>query len=426
MTSPPPIPELAPAPPRVGAPAAWIAASASATAARIDLLDILRGFALPGILLMNIEWFSRPIVELGSGLPAGLEGADWLAAWLIHVLVQGKFWVLFSLLFGAGFAVLQARADAGGTSFVVPFVRRATMLFVIGIAHAVLLWIGDILHSYALAAIGLLMFRGIEPLARGVTGVLIFAFVTLGIGASALMFLLSPAHGAAAPGVDPQLAAESAASAAIYLHGDYAAVTAQRIVEFRDGLLSDWFMVPVALSIFLIGSWLLGAGPLSRPDAHRRFHRVLAFAVFPVGLSMCVWGALLATGMSPEPTDAEMLAQFLGWLGAPLMTLGYIGGLALLSLRAGAGDFLRRWLAPAGRMALTNYLMASLICSTLFYGYGFGLYGQVSRSAQVGIVGAVFLFQTFASRWWLARFRYGPMEWLWRAFTWWRLPPLRR
>ena len=407
-------------------PAPWVAATAAATADRLDLLDVLRGFALPGILLMNIEWFTRPLAELGEGLPPGLAGADALAAWLIYVLVQGKFWVLFSLLFGAGFAVLQARADAVGAPFVAPFVRRAGLLFVLGVAHALLLWVGDILHTYALAAIGLLLFRRVEPLARGVTGVLLFALLTFGIGAMALIYLLSSTKGGGEPTVDPQVAVDAARAAAIYAHGGFADVTAQRAREFAEQLGSDVFMVPVALAVFLVGSWLLGAGPLSRPDAHRRFHRVLVFGVLPVGLVLCTWGATLATGMGPVPTDAEMLAQFLGWLGAPLMTLGYIGAIALLTLRPAAGAFLRRWLAPAGRMALTNYLMASLICSTLFYGYGFGLWGQVSRAGQVGIVAAVFVVQTFASRWWLARYRYGPMEWLWRAFTWWRLPPLRR
>ena len=104
------------------------------------------------------------------------------------------------------------------------------------------------------------------------------------------------------------------------------------------------------------------------------------------------------------------------------MTLGYIGVLALASLRPRLGPWLRDWIAPSGRMALTNYLMASLVLSTLFYGYGLGLYGQVSRVAQVGLVLALLVVQVLASRWWLARHRYGPLEWLWRAFTWWRVP----
>ena len=117
-----------------------------------------------------------------------------------------------------------------------------------------------------------------------------------------------------------------------------------------------------------------------------------------------------------------MLAQALAWTGAPLMTIGYIGVLALASLHPRLGPWLRDWLAPSGRMALTNYLMASVVLSTLFYGYGFGLYGQVSRVGQVGIVLALLVVQVLMSRWWLARHRYGPLEWVWRWFTWWRRP----
>ena len=137
---------------------------------------------------------------------------------------------------------------------------------------------------------------------------------------------------------------------------------------------------------------------------------------------MVACGAMLSTGVGAAPTDAEMVAQALSWTGAPLMTIGYIGVIALASLQPRAGAWLRDWLAPSGRMALTNYLMASLVLSTLFYGYGLGLYGQVSRVGQVAIVIALTAVQILLSRWWLARHRYGPLEWLWRAFTWWRAP----
>lgn len=393
---------------------------------RIALLDIVRGFALPGILLMNIEWFSRWTGELGVGLPADLAGPDFVAGWLVVVLVQGKFWLLFALLFGAGFTVMQSRTEAAGRPFVWPYLRRTAMLFALGIAHALLLWVGDILHTYALAALGLLAFRRIEPVGRGVAGLLMFSLLLLGTGSSAVAYLASPEMGNGPALVDPAIAMDSLQASAVYASGDYGAVTAQRIADFSHFMPTEWILVLIALSIFLVGSWLLGAGPLSRPQAHRRFHAGMAFVAFPVGLAISAWSASLATGIGPEPTDAEMLVQFLGWVSAPLMALGYIGALALLSLRAGTGDWLRHWLAPAGRMALTNYLMASVVCSTLFYGYGFGLFGKVPRSGQVVLVLAITVFQCLVSRWWLARFQYGPLEWLWRAFTWLQWPPLRR
>jgi uncharacterized protein len=385
----------------------------------------VRGVALPGIALMNIEWFSRWPGEIGMGIPAGLPPADHAAAWLIVVLVQGKFWLMFALLFGAGFAVMQARADAAGTPLVAAYLRRAAMLFAFGIAHAWALWVGDILHTYALSAVLLLLFLRMPPLGRGVFGAMLFVLASVGIGAGALLYLLAPDVGGPGVPVDPAFAADAARAAAVYAHGDYAAVSAQRLADFKAHAGSNLFLVPIALAVFLFGSWLLDSGRLSRPEEHLRFHRAMAFVALPVGLALTVWAATLATGVSMAPTDAEMAAQFLSWIGAPPMTLGYIGAIVLAARHPVAGAWLRRWLAPPGRMALTNYLMMSAICSSLFFGYGFALWGQVSRTGQVAIVAAIFAGQALLSRAWLARFRYGPLEWLWRAFTWLRWPPLR-
>ena len=123
---------------------------------RIQALDVVRGFALIGIFLMNIEWFNRPIAELG-GLPTNVHGADYWAGYLIYILVQGKFWTMFSFLFGMGFAVMLTRAERAGRSFLVPYVRRIAALAVFGALHHVFLWAGDILFSYAVAALCLLL-----------------------------------------------------------------------------------------------------------------------------------------------------------------------------------------------------------------------------------------------------------------------------
>ena len=137
-----------------GAPALT---SPIASSERIQALDVVRGFALIGIFLMNIEWFNRPIAELGFGLPANAQGADWLAGYLIYILVQGKFWTMFSFLFGMGFAVMLTRAERAGRSFLVPYIRRIAALAVFGAAHHIFLWAGDILFSYAVAALCLLL-----------------------------------------------------------------------------------------------------------------------------------------------------------------------------------------------------------------------------------------------------------------------------
>jgi uncharacterized membrane protein YeiB len=128
-----------------------------ASSERIQALDVVRGFALIGIFLMNIEWFNRPIAELGMGLPHNVGGADWLAGYLIYILVQGKFWTMFSFLFGMGFAVMLTRAERAGRNFLVPYIRRIAALAAFGALHHIFLWAGDILFSYAVAALCLLL-----------------------------------------------------------------------------------------------------------------------------------------------------------------------------------------------------------------------------------------------------------------------------
>ena len=130
---------------------------------RIEALDVVRGFALLGIFLMNIEFFNRTIGSLGDGMPRGLTGLDWFASWFIAYFVQGKFWTIFSLLFGMGFAVMLARAEQAGREFRTVYLRRVLALAMFGAAHFLFLWEGDILFSYAVAALMLMVVLYAKP-----------------------------------------------------------------------------------------------------------------------------------------------------------------------------------------------------------------------------------------------------------------------
>ena len=130
---------------------------------RIQALDVVRGFALLGIALMNVEFFNRPIGELDMGMPAGTSGIDYWAGWFVHVFVRGKFWTMFSLLFGMGFAVMLARAEQAGRGFFAPYLRRTLALAVFGVLHFVFLWTGDILFSYAAGAMLLMLVFYAKP-----------------------------------------------------------------------------------------------------------------------------------------------------------------------------------------------------------------------------------------------------------------------
>lgn len=217
-----------------------------------------------------------------------------------------------------------------------------------------------------------------------------------------------------------------AAELAAYTTGSYAQATAFRWEFFLASVSNNIFLVPMVVGMFLVGAWLVRGGAIADPAAHRRLFARLAWWGTGIGLALTLASVRIDPVMAIDaamPTGPQMLAMALHMLGSPLMALGYIG-LVVLAWQRGA-----RWLAtlaPAGRMALTHYLLQSVIGTLLFYGYGLGLWGEVGRAGQTLLVFAVFALQVAASHWWLARYRFGPMEWLWRAFTYWQWPAMRR
>jgi len=393
---------------------------------RISTMDILRGFALFGIFLMNIEFFTRPLQFFQGGVvpSSGLDHALGLG---IYLLVQGKFWVLFALLFGMGFALMRERAVAAGRPFVGLYLRRTLLLALFGALHIVFFWVGDILLAYAIAALFLLACMRLRGHAAWVLGALLYLLVAgfWLLGGVSLMFapehLLEPVRQEMA-----SVVADGLRAAAVYRDGGFFEVMRQRLVDFEflfTGALI--FQIPMMLGVFLIGSWLVGSGRLADPVAHRGFFVKLAIGGLLLGGLGVAASAAIGTQFDLIEEFAESIVAIglMAVANLPL-ALGYLAVVVLLAtgpLARGLG-----LLAPAGRMALTNYLMQSLIASLIFYGYGLGLYGEVGRSAQVAIVLAVFTAQVVFSHWWLARFRMGPMEWLWRAGTYLQRPPLRR
>lgn len=535
---------------------------------RIQTLDVIRGFALLGIFLMNIEWFNRPIAELGSGVPAGLTGLDFAVAWCIHTFVSSKFWPMFSLLFGMGFAVMLQRAQARGSAFVATYARRTAALAAFGLLHGVLLWPGDILFAYAVTAAALLLtlfgkpkhwFMLLVPFAvltaipatssaGGVIAVLVFsalvamylrdermvrgwpriALVILVLGllmlvggavAAAMMgidkgapFLVGgvlllvlawlarrsrqpvdkrplrvgaaiyllptvmavagglfmtfgpPSQGAstsaerggettvAAAAKDPKAApakpatdaedkqrkeaakrraerkAEAADETRIMSSGTYAEAVRFRAKTYLGDLGNSVGLSILALGLFLLGGWFIQSGMMVQPQRHLPAFRKLAVVGMLVGGALSIVSSLVAlrpqeAGVGTAPDGQWALASGLHMMGGLPLMLGYVACL-VLALQTPAGQRLLGWLAPAGRMALTNYLAQSAIASAFFYGYGLGHWGM-PRAQQAVFVAVVFGLQVLLSHWWLARFRYGPMEWLWRWMTYGTRPALR-
>lgn len=400
---------------------------------RIEAMDVLRGFALLGILLMNIEAMAGPLDRAMTGLDPALTGIDRWADAAVYVLVQGKFYTLFSLLFGMGFAVMMRRADAAGRPFATLYLRRTLGLFVIGAVHMLAIWSGDILMVYALLSLALLWgFRNTatEALPHWAIGLyLLPVALILLFGAVASLARLDPQAAIEVARQETEqlagLARAVAAQRAAYGGDDYLAAVAQR----WDDMLNVFGMVLLfgwqVLGMFVLGLWFVRSGAIERPREFPRLYSRLRFVALPAGLS------LMLVSFALEPTlDGRMdlrigIAAALAWSAGLLMCLGYFAWIVRALQSPLWGERLAV-LAPAGRMALTNYLAQSLIGTLVFYGYGLGGFEQVPRAWQVPFALAVFALQVVWSRWWLARFRYGPAEWLWRAFTYGACPRLRR
>ncbi len=394
---------------------------------RIGWMDGLRGIALLGVFAINIDFFARPLHEMGFGI-GDASGIDRVAAVLSTALVQGKFWVLFSLLFGMSFAVMLQRSEAAGRPFIGRFLRRTLLLGLFGAAHIVLLWVGDILLTYALAALLLLLFLKLRGRALWILGALLYVGMSLlALLAGMAIYFAPESVRATMSATFEAMAAASEAAALVYATGDFAAITAQRIADYRTLVLGNsLFLLPTVLGVFLIGAWLLGSGRLHDVPANRGFFVRLAVAGFAVGAPLVALALSIGVefDMATE-AGAATISTSLMLLGSLPLALAYLALVALLSIASATA----RWVAvfvPAGRMALTHYLLQSLIASFLFYGYGLGLAGEVGRAAQLGIVAVVFAAQVVFSHWWLARFHHGPMEWLWRAGIHLRMPPFRR
>jgi uncharacterized protein len=401
---------------------------------RIQIVDILRGFALFGILLVNMTIFSRPIQAILFPADPATPWVDHAAAWLIHFLGEGKFYALFSMLFGLGLTLQMERIEARGGKFVPLYLRRLLILLGFGLVHAFLIWMGDILILYALLGFLLILFRKAKPRTLLVWMVILIALpLLLNAGATALV-----EFGKSVPEGAQQIEAVFAQTIAsfeidlarayrVYTSGNFAEITAQRVYDYTSMGVSAYFVMGFnVLAMFLLGVYFGKQGIFRNLEANRNlFRKLLAWGLM-LGLGGNALYATMILSMSRiEPTWPLLLATIAQGIGAPLLMLAYVSAFCLLALSPVWGKRIQV-LAPVGQMALTNYLTQSIVCTLIFYGYGLGLFGQVGMAAGIGLTFVIYLLQIPISHWWMKRFKYGPVEWLWRSLTYLKPQPMRR
>lgn len=403
-------------------------------AERIQIVDILRGFALFGILLVNMAIFSHPFQAILFPADPAMPWYDRAATWLIHFAGEGKFYSLFSLLFGLGLTLLMDRIQARGGRFVPIYLRRLFILLVIGAIHAFLIWMGDILMMYALIGFLLILFRKARPRTLLIWATLLIAIPLLfTAGATGLVGLgRSMPEGAAQINqafaqTEAGYAADLARANRVYASGTFLEVTEQRIYDYSSMGLTSFFVLGFnVLAMFLIGVWLGKQHVFQNLEANRpRFRKLLIWGLAVGIVGNATYATLIMALPRFNPTGTLLLATVAQSVGAPLLCLAYISALALLALTPAWGARLKV-LAPVGQMALTNYLMQSIICTLIFYSYGLGLFGKVGPAVGILLTVVIYLIQIPISHWWMKRFRYGPAEWLWRSLTYLRPQPMKR
>lgn len=395
---------------------------------RVEIVDILRGFALSGILFINITAFYAP-----GGPPGfGFQGStfDHLVIYALILLVESKFFTLFSFLFGVGFSIQLSRPRQSEQAFVWRFVRRLLALALFGIAHIVLLWEGDILLLYALVGFVLLPFRNASPrtMFRWVLGLLIVPLTLFVLVLSAIeVARIIPSTATQLRQGDAELLAQFTQSRTTDVQnlrgGTYTGILMDRVVGYRATFFLLLSRAPSVLAMFLLGMWAGRSGIPQHSGDHLLLLRRVRFWGLSLGL---LSGLLVIIGYAQLPAISALITLFFNQaLAGPLLSLGYAATLALLAERP-FWQRVFRPLAMVGRMSLTNYLMQSFFCAIIFSGYGFGLAGKVTPIVGVFMASIIVAAQVLFSRLWLHCFRFGPAEWLWRSITYLKPQPMRQ
>lgn len=421
-----------------------------AAAERIDSVDTLRGFAVLGILVMNIYFFALPgAVYFNPLVWGGADGLN-LYTWVVtHIFFEQKFFSIFSMLFGAGVVLMHQRAERRGITFGGVWYSRIFWLLLIGAVHAYFFWYGDILFTYAVCGLLIYLFRRVSPKVLITVGILVMlvalpistgmgflvgfirdtaveaeALVAEGQDLDALQQAMLDSWAEMQKEYDPtpgQLREEID----LYANGSYWSIFVDRFpvvlnMQLVAGLINVYWHIG---GLMLIGMGLMKSGVFSGERSYRCYRRMV-IGGYGAGLPL---GLLSVQQLAAHDFDfiyTFTIGGYFNYFSGFFMALGHVG-LVMLVCKAGLFRAFQRRLAAVGRMALTNYLMHTLLCTLIFYSYGLGLFGRLERFQLMGVVLAIWVLQLAVCRPWLERFRFGPAEWLWRSLTYRRRQPFR-
>ena len=385
---------------------------------RIQALDQLRGVAVLGILIMNIQHFSMPASAYINPTAYGdLTGANRWVWILSHMLASGKFMSIFSMLFGAGILLFTERAGIKGLNPARLHYRRMGWLLLFGLLHAYLLWTGDILVSYSLCGMLVFLLRDLRPSVQ-----VRYAFV----------FFLIPVLWDLFSAWSMPYWPEGTVRSAMESWAPDKSVIQHQLQVYRSRWLDQMELrIPGSLfmqtryflmrplwrvtALMLLGMVLYRHNVLSGMRSSRYYTRMMLTGL-GTGYALSGLGVYLNFRHQWTLEYSMFPGSQFNYVGSVLTALGYVGGIMLVS-RTGGFNGAKRGLAAVGRMAFSNYILMTLLCTFLFYGHGLGLFGQVERKFQILMVPAIWIILIIFSIAWLKRFKFGPLERIWRGLT---------
>ena len=376
---------------------------------RITMVDVLRGVSMFGVLMMNMHVYAGDFANYNT------LGTIDRAAWLFtRFFAQAKFYTLLSFLFGWGMSIQMRRAEERGAGFLGVYVRRLLALLLIGLVHAILVWSGDILVTYALLGFFLILFRK-----RSDAVILIAVVICL------LIPVIISTPGPVEPFMDsynewldtlraPVMADRQAG---IYENGTYGEFVAHRLLELRSGLSAFVYWATHVLGMFLIGLYVGRRRIFTNASDNLTLFRKTMWIGFIIGLPLNYLWVATTAGIIDVPLQYNALAvRGARTIAGSSLSLAYASTLVLL-LQKRDWQNLFSPLASIGRTALSTYLLQSVVFTLVFYSYGLGFFGETGPAVGLILTLVFFRIQISLSRWWLDRYKYGPMEWVWRSMT---------
>ena len=401
---------------------------------RIELIDALRGFALFGILMVNMPYMFEPMSNVLIGAKPNASVIHIIAESFIKFFFEGKFYVIFSMLFGFGFYIFLNRSVNNGNSTLPIFKRRLFFLLLFGLAHISLLWAGDVLLFYSLFGFLLILFRKASDKKIISWAVALALFPSLLISLMIFAVSLFSQNPEVKAEIDSQLQGNAIVmnelierATFVYSTGSFKEIVSVRIEEYI-ALLSGslFFFCPVILAMFLIG-FLIGRKKIITNYANnlQLFKKIFWWGLAAGVITNILYTVSFRYAIMSVPDGWSLLASSMHTLGGISLGLCYIAGITILFIKSKTGLWVK-CLVPVGRMALTNYLLQSIICAVLFHSYGFGLFGKVEVWQGIVLTFMIFISQIGFSRWWLNHFQFGPFEWIWRSLTYFKLQAFKK